>query len=126
MELKMSEPYLCVSESTGASINESGQGDLAPIDLTGNGNIESLNGSVRLNLEAAGLSFQMHTEVPQNLQAIELNAQLQLALAQLKETQDKLENAWCRIGFLEAQLNPMRLKRQETSLLLFVRKVLRF
>jgi hypothetical protein len=60
--------------------------------------------SVQVNLQTSGLAFQVHTQMPQSNQIIELMARLDLAMSQLKETQLKLENAMQRIGFLEAQV----------------------
>jgi hypothetical protein len=60
--------------------------------------------SVQVNLQTSGLAFQVHTQMPQNNQIIDLVARLDLVVSQLKETQLKLETAFQRIGFLEAQV----------------------
>jgi hypothetical protein len=60
--------------------------------------------SVQVNLQTSGLAFQVHTQMPQNNQIIDLVARLDLVVSQLKETQLKLEGAMQRIGFLEAQV----------------------
>jgi hypothetical protein len=49
------------------------------------------------------LSLQLQTQ-PVSVQLIELAAKLDLTTSQLKESQTRLETAFFRIGFLEAQL----------------------
>jgi hypothetical protein len=62
-----------------------------------------VSNQVRLHLQTAGLAVQLQTQ-PTSVQVIELAAQLDLVTKQLKESHSRLETAFFRIGFLEAQL----------------------
>lgn len=59
--------------------------------------------SVQLNLEASGIVMQLHSQSPLT-QLVEVSSKLELVLSQYKECSNRLESAFFRIGFLEAQL----------------------
>ncbi len=58
---------------------------------------------MRVNLQTSGLNRELETQLAHSAPLIELNAQVELLSSQLLQTQEKLERAWQRIGFLEAQ-----------------------
>lgn len=68
--------------------------------------------SVQLNLEASGIVMQLHSQSPLTQLAgllakvplVEVSSKLELVLSQYKECSNRLESAFFRIGFLEAQL----------------------
>jgi hypothetical protein len=59
---------------------------------------------MRINLQTSGLAVELQTQVAHSAPLIELNARAELLAVQLSQTQQKLEIAWQRIDFLEAQV----------------------
>jgi hypothetical protein len=60
--------------------------------------------SMHLNLRVSGLALEMRTKTAVNQQIIELGTRLSVVLEQLADAQSKLEQAYLRIGYLEAKL----------------------
>jgi hypothetical protein len=73
---------------------------------------QAVNNQVSLHLQTGGLAFQLQTQ-PASLQVVELAAKLDLVTCQLKESQGRLESAFFRIGYLEAQLERKQEELQE-------------
>ena len=76
--------------------------------------------SLDLNLQTAGLAFQLRTRAPVSSQLVELTTRLEVALERLREMDGRLGSAVHRIGYLEAQLSERereieRLQRQSQS-----------
>jgi hypothetical protein len=78
---------------------------------------ESNNGSsstMSFNLQSSGLAVQIQTTMPVNLQVADLTSKLELVVCKLSDTEQRLDAAMRRIGFLEAQLD---FKSAEVSVL---------
>lgn len=60
--------------------------------------------SIAIDIETSGLAVQVQTRLSEDSQLIELATRLDVARTQLCVTQQRLEHALQRIGFLEAQL----------------------
>jgi len=65
---------------------------------------EASGGSVSVELQATGIALQVRTHLPTHSQILDLTARLDFATQQLNLAQQNLQNAFTRIGFLEAQL----------------------
>jgi hypothetical protein len=66
------------------------------------------------NLQSSGLAVQIQTTMPVNLQVADLTSKLELVVCKLSDTEQRLDAAMRRIGFLEAQLD---FKSAEVSVL---------
>ena len=64
--------------------------------------------SVAMSIDTAGLQFKIDTKVDQSTRAVELAAQLQMALDLLNRSDSRLEAALIEIGQLRAQLQMLR------------------
>jgi hypothetical protein len=60
--------------------------------------------TMSFNLQTSGLAVQIQTTTPVNLQVVDLTSKLELVVCKLTETEQRLDAAMRRIGFLEAQL----------------------
>jgi hypothetical protein len=73
--------------------------------------------TMSFNLQTSGLAVQIQTTTPVSLQIADIASKLELAIFKLSETEQRLDAAMRRIGFLEAQLE---YKSAEVSALLKV------
>ncbi len=70
--------------------------------------------SLNLHLQTQGLALQLQTRASLSPQLVALTTRLEFALDKLKETEDRLNTAIYKVGYLEAQLEQ---KNKEVSLL---------
>ncbi len=60
--------------------------------------------TMSFNLQSSGLAVQIQTTTPVNLQIADLTSKLELVVCKLSETEQRLDTAMRRVGYLEAQL----------------------
>ena len=83
--------------------------DGVPVQATPSGTelteVHSGNAStMSFNLQTAGIAVQIQTTTPVSLQVVDLTSKLEVVVYKLSETEQRLDAAMRRIGFLEAQL----------------------
>jgi hypothetical protein len=60
--------------------------------------------TMSFNLQTSGIAVQIQTTTPVSLHVVDLTSKLEVVVCKLSETEQRLDNAMRRIGYLEAQL----------------------